>query len=160
MAIVCSQEILNFTLGYSSFLRSKAHTPPRTWRAFLLGLDFAIEYPIVFTYLPSVPQNPGRVVSSSLPSPISLIFQVGILLLIENICSMLLPAFGPSQGEEKEFSAAIALSSEFLAPRITLMVGIPLLESILLGSVLMGQLHFGGIVGWLLCRHFCVKSRL
>lgn len=159
MAIFCSQEILNFTLGYSSFLRSKAHTP-RTWQAFLLGLDFAFEYPIVFTYLPSLPQTPGRVISSSMPSPISLIFQVGILLLIENICSILLPAFEPSQGEEKEFSAATALSSEFLAPRITLLVGIPLLENMLLGRVLMGQLHFGGIVGWLICRHFFGKSRL
>ena len=95
-----------------------------------------------------------------MPSPISLIFQVSILLLIENICSILLPAVGPSQGEEKEFSAATALSSEFLAPRITLMVGIPLLQSLLLGNVLMGQLHFVGIVGWLICRHFLLRVGL
>jgi hypothetical protein len=159
MAILCSQELLNFTIEHFPLLRSKTRAP-RTWQAFLLGLDFALEYPLVFTFLPSVPpaQAPSRVIWSSSPKPVALIFQIVVLLLVENLCSILLPAFGPSQ--EKEFAAAIALSAEFLAPRITLMVGIPLLESILLGRVVVGQLYFGGIVGWLVFRHFFVKSRL
>ena len=157
MAILCSQELLNLTIEHFSFLHSKTRAP-RSWQAFLLGLDFALEYPLVFTFLPSVHQTQSRVIWSSNPKPIALIFQIVVLLLVENLCSILLPAFGPSQ--EKEFAAAIALSAEFLAPRITLMVGIPLLESILLGRVVVGQLHFGGIVGWLVLRRFFVKSRL
>jgi hypothetical protein len=157
MVILCSETFLSFTIEHFSLLRSKTHTP-RTWPAILLALDFALEYPIVFSTLPSIVHTPSRVIWSTSPKPIALIFQIGVLLVIENLCSLILPAFESTQ--EMESSAATALSMEFLAPRITLLLGIPLLESILLGRVVVGQLYFGGIIGWLVLRHFLVKSRL
>jgi len=157
MAILCSQELLNFAIEHFSLFRFKSHTK-RSWQALFLGIDFAFEYPVVFTSLPSIPQTPSRTIWSPIPEPIGLLFQIAVFLLIENFCLLILPAFEPSQ--EKEFTAARHLSTEFLAPRITLLLGIPLLESILLGKVVEGQLHFAAVVGWLTFRHLFVRSRL
>lgn len=117
---------------------------------------------MLYASVPSISQTTlDRAISSPAPELSSIIFQIVALLIIENIFLILIPRLGLPQTGEREFAAAIALSLEFLAPRMTLLFRIPLLESIfILGKMWMGQLHFVGVVGWLMCRQVFVKKRI
>jgi hypothetical protein len=161
MAIFVSQEILQLCLRLLSAARSQLYTP-RTWPAFLLNLDFAIEFPMLYASVPSISQTvPDRAISSPAPELSSTIFQIVALLVIENMFLVLLPMLGLSRTRERELAAAISLCSEFLAPRMTMLFGIPLLESIfILGKIKLGQVHFVGVVGWLLCRQAFARRRI
>jgi len=148
MAIFWSQELVNCLPKLLP--QARAGT---SWGNFFLALDFAVEYPAFFIYCPSNKMTPRiDAVSSAIPTFNNICCQIVVLLIVEHICRISFPNFTPL--EENHHSAAEELSVEFVMPRATLLLGIPLLDNISPGIIPLGKLHFISIVGWLMVRRF------
>lgn len=144
MAIFWSQILVKYLL--KKFHRNQ--TSGITWRSSFMALDFALEFPAVYIYLPSIRLPPRiDVMLSSIPSFIDVFQQICILLIVERICQRIIPSFGRPGDHD---STAAELSVEFIMPRVTLLLCIPLLENSLLEMSSVGRLHFISVVGWLM----------
>lgn len=155
MAIVLTHELLNLILKTPPLAQKYK---PRTWLAFCLAIDCALEYPTVFIHLPAFHNAPSRGLSSSLPTLSDVFLQVSLFMMIEYVCRLLIPSYGPPEGKQ-EYASAAALGAEFVEPRLTIMVAVPLIEKMSM-ELPVNELHAVSVLGWLVTRQLLWGSRV
>lgn len=133
--------------------KQSAMRSQQSWTQLLLLLDYTIEFPTIIAFHPMVSRY-GINIGVPFPSIPHLAAQIAQCFLAEYACYRWLPRFLPSSksGEESvqhENSTASCLATEYMVPRVALLLVLATVALPRLLGPLSGRLHFASIIAWM-----------